>query len=370
MKQTIHVALDQRSYVVDIGQGLLAEAGTLIRPLMKRPRVAIIADSTAWALHGGVFGESLTKAQILWDVIEIAPGEGSKSFTSLERVTEALLKLNLERSDLIIAFGGGVTGDLTGFAAGITKRGIDFVQVPTTLLAQVDSSVGGKTAINSSAGKNLIGVFWQPRYVLADLATLSTLPTRDLRAGWAEILKIGLLGDRAFFDWCLSHAPTALAGNVEHLAYAIGQSVKAKARIVAEDEREAGVRALLNLGHTFGHAFEASVGFDESILRHGEAVACGMAMAFRFSQAQGLCSEADVALTEQALAAAGLAHLPRLLPGGPWQPDALFEAMSHDKKNENGALTLILTRGIGAAFVQKGVDADAVRAFLKEDVLR
>ncbi|MEY3235386.1 MAG: hypothetical protein RL230_2657, partial [Pseudomonadota bacterium] len=174
MKQTIQVALDQRSYAVDIGQGLLAEAGALIRPLMKRPRVAIIADSTAWALHGAVFSKSLTEAEIRWDLIEIAPGEGSKSFASLERVTEELLKLNLERSDLIIAFGGGVTGDLTGFAAGITKRGIDFVQVPTTLLAQVDSSVGGKTAINASAGKNLIGVFWQPRYVLADLATLAT----------------------------------------------------------------------------------------------------------------------------------------------------------------------------------------------------
>jgi len=368
VKQIIQVALDQRSYVVDIGQGLLAEAGALIRPLMKRPRVAIIADSTAWALHGAVFSKSLTEAQIHWDLIEVAPGEGSKSFASLERVTEALLKLNLERSDLIIAFGGGVTGDLTGFAAGITKRGIDFVQVPTTLLAQVDSSVGGKTAINASAGKNLIGVFWQPRYVLADLSTLATLPDRDLRAGWAEILKIGLLGDRAFFDWCLTHAATALAGNVDHLAYAIGQSVQTKARIVAEDEREAGVRALLNLGHTFGHAFEAIVGFDESVLRHGEAVACGMAMAFRFSHAQGLCPPEDVALAEQAIAAAGLAHLPSLLPGGPWQAEALFEAMSHDKKNENGALTLILTRGIGAAFVQKGVDAEAVRAFLKEDV--
>lgn len=368
MKQTIQVALDQRSYVVDIGQGLLAEAGALIRPFMKRPRVAIIADTTAWALHGDIFSKSLAQAQIHWDLIEIAPGEDSKSFASLERVTEELLKLNLERSDLIIAFGGGVTGDLTGFAAGITKRGIDFVQVPTTLLAQVDSSVGGKTAINASAGKNLIGVFWQPRYVLADLATLTTLPDRDLRAGWAEILKIGLLGDRAFFDWCLTHAATALAGNVDHLAYAIGKSVQTKARIVAEDEREAGVRALLNLGHTFGHAFEALVGFDESVLRHGEAVACGMAMAFRYSQAQGLCPQEDVALAEQAIAAAGLAHLPRLLPGGPWRAEVLFEAMSHDKKNENGALTLILTRGIGAAFVQKGVDAEAVRAFLKEDV--
>lgn len=368
MTQTIQVALDQRSYVVDIGQGLLSQAGRLIRPFMKRPRAAIIADRTAWALHGQPFSNSLTEAEIQWDLIEIAPGEGSKSFASLEQVTEALLQLNLERSDLIIAFGGGVTGDLTGFAAGITKRGIDFVQVPTTLLAQVDSSVGGKTAINASAGKNLIGVFWQPRYVLADLSTLATLPVRDLRAGWAEILKIGLLGDRDFFDWCLTHAPTALAGNVEHLAYAIGQSVQAKARIVAEDEREAGVRALLNLGHTFGHAFEALVGFDESVLRHGEAVACGMAMAFRFSHAQGLCSAEDVDLVEQALMAAGLAHLPSLLPGGPRQPDALFEAMSHDKKNENGALTLILTRGIGAAFVQKGVDAAAVSTFLKEDV--
>lgn len=368
MRQSISVALDQRSYQVDIGQGLLAQAGSLLRPLMKRPRIAIVADAQAWALHGHTFETSLSQAGIRWDVIEIAPGEASKSFASLERVTEALLGLNLERSDLIVAFGGGVTGDLAGFAAGITKRGIDFVQVPTTLLAQVDSSVGGKTAINAQAGKNLVGLFWQPRHVLADLDVLSTLPDRDRRAGWAEILKIGLLGDRPFFEWCRDHAARALAGDMDDLAYAIGQAVAAKARIVAEDEREAGVRALLNLGHTFGHAFEACVGFDEQVLRHGEAVACGMAMAFRFSAHQGLCRQDDARLVEAAIDAAGLISRPSQLPGGPWSAEALFDAMTHDKKNENGAITLILARGIGAAFVQKAADAGAVRTFLQKDI--
>ena len=370
MTEIISVALGQRAYDVHIGSGLLAKSGALLRPLLKRARIAIVADSTAWRLHGEAFATSMRAAGIAFDVIEIAPGEASKSFASFERVTEALLALNLERSDLIIAFGGGVTGDLTGFAAGVTKRGIDFVQVPTTLLAQVDSSVGGKTAINAAAGKNLVGLFWQPRMVLADLDVLQTLSERDRRAGWAEILKIGLLGDRPFFDWCHKNAPAALAGDPALLAYAIGRSVQAKARIVGEDELEAGVRALLNLGHTFGHAFEACVGFDETILRHGEAVGCGMAMAFRFSAHLGLIAQEQARLAEQAIEAAGLAAFPAKLAGGAWDPLALFEAMTHDKKNENGALTLILVRAIGDAFVQKSVDAQAVQAFLKEDVKR
>ncbi|GIU66357.1 3-dehydroquinate synthase [Candidatus Phycosocius spiralis] len=370
MTESIAVGLGQRMYDVHLGAGMLAQAGTLLRPLLKRPRLAIVADATVWNLHGEMFAHSLHKAGIAYNVIEIPPGEASKSFVGLEHVIEALLQLKLERADMIIAFGGGVTGDLTGFAAGVIKRGIDFVQIPTTLLAQVDSSVGGKTAINTAAGKNLVGLFWQPRMVLADLDVLATLPDRDRRAGWSEILKIGLLGDRAFFDWCRAHTTAALAGDQPRLAYAIGQSIRAKARIVEQDEKEVGVRALLNLGHSFAHAFETCVGFDEAIVRHGEAVGCGLAMAFRFSAQLGLIAQQDVHLVEQAIEASGLAAFPANLASGAWDPLALFEAMTHDKKNENGALTLVLVRAIGEAFVQKGVDSNTVQAFIQEDVKR
>jgi 3-dehydroquinate synthase len=371
MSATVRVELGQRAYDVLVGQGLLARAGELISPLLTgRKRVVIVTDRTPWALHGGVLTASLEKSAIAYDVIEIEPGEASKSFISFQRVTEALLALTIERGDLVIAFGGGVTGDLAGFAAGVTKRGIDFVQIPTTLLAQVDSSVGGKTAINASAGKNLVGLFWQPRLVLADLDVLATLPRRDMAVGWAEVVKIGLIQDRDFFDWCAANGAAAISGDTSILSHAVKAAVQAKANIVAQDEREGGVRALLNLGHTFGHAFEACVGFDESVLRHGEAVACGMAMAHRFSVAQGLCDKEDARQVEDALDAAGLPAFPSDLPGGPWTSAALFEAMSHDKKNEDGNLTLIITRGIGEAFVQKRVDAAAVRAFLDEDLNR
>lgn len=370
MTNTVKVELGARAYNVMIGQGLLARAGALIAPLVATKRVVIVADTTPWTLHGEALLASLNGAGLSHDLITIEPGEGSKSFATFARVTEALLALNIERGDLIIAFGGGVTGDLTGFAAGVTKRGIDFVQIPTTLLAQVDSSVGGKTAINATAGKNLVGLFWQPRLVLADLDTLITLPPRDMAAGWAEVMKIGLIHDRDFFDWCAANGSAAISGDVAALSHAIKAAVQAKANIVAEDEREAGVRALLNLGHTFGHAFEACAGFDESILRHGEAVACGMAMAHRFCVKQGLCEKEDARQVEDALDSVGLAAFPSDLAGGPWDSNALFEAMAHDKKNEGGQLTLILTKGIGAAFVQKRVDSQAVHDFLSEDLSR
>ncbi len=370
MTGTVKVELGERAYNVMIGQGLLARAGSLIAPLLSRKRVVIVSDATPWSIHGAALVASLAAAGISHDLIQIEPGEASKSFASLQRVTEALLALGVERSDLVIAFGGGVTGDLTGFAAAVTKRGIDFVQIPTTLLAQVDSSVGGKTAINASAGKNLIGVFWQPRLVLADLDVLATLPPRDMAAGWAEVIKIGMIHDRDFFDWCAANCVAALAGDTAALGHAIKSAVQAKANIVAQDEREGGVRALLNLGHTFGHAFEVCALFDESVLRHGEAVACGMAMAHRFSASLGLCDKEDAHQVEDALDSAGLAAFPSDLPGGPWDVDAIFEAMTHDKKNEGGNLTLILTKGIGEAFVQKRVDGDKVRAFLAQDLKR
>jgi 3-dehydroquinate synthase len=369
---TVNVELGDRAYNVLVGQNLLERAGQLIAPLFlsQRKRVVIVTDRTPWRLHGPILVASLEQASITYDVIEIEPGEASKSFATFQRVIEALLSFNVERNDLVIAFGGGVTGDLTGFAAGVTKRGIDFVQIPTTLLAQVDSSVGGKTAINATAGKNLIGLFWQPRLVIADIETLATLPGRDMIAGWAEIIKVGMINDRDFFDWCAANGNAAIAGDNAILAHAIKAAVQAKANIVAQDEREGGVRALLNLGHTFGHAFEACVGFKEDVLRHGEAVACGMAMAHRFSVAQGLCPKEDARQVEDALDSVGLAAFPSDLAGGPWDSRALFEAMTHDKKNEDGQLTLILTKGIGQAFVQKRVDAEAVLAFLKEDLTR
>lgn len=370
MSGTVKVELGDRAYNVVIGKGVLARAGELITPLLTRKRVVIVSDVTPWALHGPVLTASLEAVGIHYDLIEIASGEASKSYNTFQRVTEALLALNIERSDLIIAFGGGVTGDLTGFAAAVTKRGIDFVQIPTTLLAQVDSSVGGKTAINATAGKNLVGVFWQPRLVLADINVLGTLPQRDMAAGWAEVIKIGMINDRDFFDWCAANGGAALSGDTAELGHAIKAAVQAKANIVAQDEREGGVRALLNLGHTFGHAFEVCAGFDETKLRHGEAVACGMAMAHRFSASLGLCHKEDARQVEDALDSVGLAAFPSDLPGGPWDPVALFDAMSHDKKNEDGHLTLILTKGIGEAFVQKRVDGDKVASFLVEDLKR
>jgi 3-dehydroquinate synthase len=367
---TIRVDLADRAYDVHIDANLLSRAGALIDPLAVRKRVAIIADATAWHLHGATFTASLESCGISSDVIIVPPGEASKSFESFQSVVEALLALNVERTDLIVAFGGGVTGDLAGFAAGVTKRGLDFIQVPTTLLAQVDSSVGGKTAINAKAGKNLVGLFWQPRLVLADLDVLSTLPAREMRAGWAEIVKYGLINDPDFFNWCAEFSACALGGNKKALGEAVAHSVRAKAQIVAQDERESGVRALLNLGHTFGHAFEVCAGFDEAVLKHGEAVACGMSMAYRFSTELGLCPRADARAVEAVLEAADLAAFPNDLPGGPWESAALFEAMGHDKKNEGGALTLILTRGIGQAFVQKAADGAKVARFIQEDLNR
>jgi 3-dehydroquinate synthase len=371
MSGKVRVELGERAYDVIIDQGLLARAGALIAPLLStRKRVVIVTDVTPWRLHGAILAESLAKAAIQHDVIEIPSGEASKSFASFERVTEVLLAFNVERGDLVIALGGGVTGDLAGFVAGVTKRGIDFVQIPTTLLSQVDSSVGGKTAINATAGKNMVGMFWQPRLVIADLDVLATLPPRDMAAGWAEVVKIGLINDRDFFDWCTANGAAAISGDQAVLSHAIKAAVQAKANVVAQDEREGGVRALLNLGHTFGHAFEACVGFDETKLRHGEAVACGMAIAHRFSVSLGLCPKEDARQVEDALDGVGLAAFPSDLPGGPWDGDALFEAMTHDKKNEDGNLTLILTRGIGQAFVQKRVDAASVRDFLAKDLIR
>jgi len=369
MTRAIPVALAGRSYEVVIGQGLLARAGELAAPFAKRKRIAIVGDERVLGLHGQALRDGLAAAGIESVVVGVPPGEESKSFERLATLSDQLLELELDRGDLICAFGGGVVGDLAGFAAAIYKRGIDFIQIPTSLLAQVDSSVGGKTAIDTPRGKNLIGAFHQPRLVLADLTVLNTLPDREIRAGYAEIIKYGLLGDAHFFAWLEENGTDVLAREPGALAYAVARSIEMKAEIVAEDEKEAGRRALLNLGHTFGHALEAEVGFGDALL-HGEAVALGSAQAFRFSAQLGLCPPADAERAERGIAAAGLpTRLAQIGAnsrngGQSFAADRLIAHMGNDKKAEGGKLTFILARSIGDAFVEKGADVDALRRFL------
>ncbi len=366
MIQTVAVGLGDRAYDVKIGGGLISEAGAYLKPFLRRSRVAVVSDQTVWHLHG----DRLTAALLIHGIdvspIVLPPGEHTKSFGGLADLSDQLLALELDRGDLIVAFGGGVVGDLAGFAASIYKRGIDFVQIPTTLLAQVDSSVGGKTAIDTPRGKNLIGAFHQPLLVLADLDVLATLPQRQMRAGYAEVIKYGLLGDFAFFEW-LEHSVTeVLARDPSALAQAVTRSIQMKADIVAEDEKEAGRRALLNLGHTFGHALEAEMGFGDDLL-HGEAVAAGSAIAFRFSAAQGLCSTQDATRAVASIAAAGLPTLLSDITSAPFDAEILVRHMAQDKKAEGGRLIFILARALGDAFVDKTIDVATVTAFLKSE---
>ena len=363
MIRTVHVDLGERAYDVLIGPGLLDEAGARLRPLVRRDRVAVVSDQTVWGLHGARLTRALEAAGLAVHPVVLPPGEQTKSFAGLEALCDALLALELDRGDLIVAFGGGVIGDLAGFAAAIYKRGADFVQIPTTLLAQVDSSVGGKTAIDTPRGKNLVGAFHQPRLVLADLDVLSTLPDRETRAGYAEVLKYGLLGDAAFFAWLEAHGRAVLAREPGALARAVERSVEMKAEIVIADEREAGRRALLNLGHTFAHALEAETGYGEALL-HGEAVGLGSAMAFRYSAAAGLCDAQDAARAVEAVAAAGLPARLSDLGDRRFAADDLLRHMAQDKKAEGGRLTFILARRAGEAFVARDVDAGAMRDFL------
>lgn len=363
MSRTVRVGLDDRAYDVVVGQGLLENAGTLVAPFLKRGRTAIVSDETVWALHGKTLIAALDAAGLAAQAVIVPPGEPTKSWEGLADVSSRLLALQLDRGDLIIAFGGGVVGDLAGFAAAIYKRGVDFIQIPTTLLAQVDSSVGGKTAIDTPQGKNLIGAFHQPRLVLADLDVLSTLSDREMRAGYAEIIKYGLLGDFDFFEWLEANAPKVLARDPDALAYAVARSVEMKAEIVAEDEKEAGRRALLNLGHTFGHALEAETGYGDALL-HGEAVAAGSALAFRFSASQGLCPAQDAQRAVAAIAAAGLPTRLQEVGSGAFKVAPLVRHMGQDKKAEGGKLTFILARSLGDAFVAKDVAADAISEFL------
>jgi 3-dehydroquinate synthase len=371
MSRTVRVGLDDRAYEVLVGDGLLDQAGRLMAPLLKRGRTAVVSDETVWRLHGPRLSGALAAAGIEALPVVMPPGEQTKSFEGLAELSDRLLALELDRGDLITAFGGGVVGDLAGFAAAIYKRGVDFVQVPTTLLAQVDSSVGGKTAIDTPRGKNLVGAFHQPRLVLADLSVLATLSAREMRAGYAEVIKYGLLGDRPFFEW-LEHGPNRqgiFALDPDALSLAVARSVEMKAEIVAEDEKEQGRRALLNLGHTFAHALEAETGYGDALL-HGEAVGAGMALAFRFSAAQGHCSGQDAQRAVAAIAASGLPTSLDAIPGHPFDAVRLVAHMAQDKKAEGGRLTFILARGLGDAFLARDVDAEAVRAFLVSEGAR
>ena len=359
----VPVALGARAYEIVIGRGLVASLGERIKTLRPGARVAIVTDETVAKLHSGVVEAAFKSAGIDSARIVVPAGEGSKNYATFEKVCESIIDARIERNDLIIALGGGVIGDLAGFAAACVRRGLDFVQVPTTLLAQVDSSVGGKTGINSRRGKNLIGAFHQPVLVIADTALLDTLPKREFRAGYAEVAKYGLLGDAAFFAWLEKNWQDVFAGGPAR-ERAIAVCCRAKADIVARDERETGDRALLNLGHTFGHALEAGCGFSDRLL-HGEAVALGMALAFEFSAEKGLLAASEAVRATAHLAAVGLPTHVKDVKGGVPPVDALMDLIAQDKKVKRGTLTFILVRGIGRAFIESNVSAAEVRSFLE-----
>jgi 3-dehydroquinate synthase len=364
--RNITVDLGANSYDVRIEAGALARAGNFLKSYTREGRLLVVTDSNVAVHVLPDFVSALAIENIEAIVFTLPAGEASKSWTQLEALTDWLLANHIERSDHIIALGGGVVGDVTGFAAHVVKRGCNFVQVPTTLLAQVDSSVGGKTAINSAAGKNLVGAFHQPSLVLIDPDVLHTLPRRELAAGFAEVVKYGLIDDPEFFDWCEANSEAFFEGDAEARTYAIAHSVEAKARIVAQDERElTGTRALLNLGHTFGHALEADTGYSDRLL-HGEAVACGMALAYRYSVRRRHCAEADAERTASVLHKAGL---PTTLAEAGVTADgaALVEHMLHDKKKAGGTLPFLLANGIGKTFLAKDVDLVDVAAFLHEE---
>jgi 3-dehydroquinate synthase len=361
---SVDVALGDRSYGIVIGRGQLASLGARIAKLRPGAKVAIVSDQNVAARHldAAVAAARVGAAQV--STVVLPPGESTKSFTHLSKLCDDLISQRIERGDIIVALGGGVIGDLTGFAAAIVRRGVDYVQVPTSLLAQVDSSVGGKTAIDSPQGKNLIGAFYQPVLVIADTALLDTLPEREFRAGYAEVAKYGLLGDAAFFAWLEANWKDVFAGGPAR-EHAIATSCRAKAAIVARDERETGDRMLLNLGHTFGHALEADAGYSDRLL-HGEAIAIGMALALEFSARRGLLPKADADRAIAHLAAVGLPTKVSEVRGGVSDVDRLMTLIGQDKKVSRGKLTFILARGIGNAFVAPDVDAADVRAFMAE----
>lgn len=365
MRKTVNVDLPGREYEVMIGPDLLSEAGALIAPLLNRKQVTVITDQNVAALHLEGLRAGLAAAGISMEALTLAPGEGTKNWDNLTRCVDWLLDQKVERRDVVIAFGGGVIGDLVGFAAAILRRGVRFVQIPTSLLAQVDSSVGGKTGINAAQGKNLIGAFHQPAMVLADTAVLGTMTKRDLLAGYGEVVKYGLLGNSDFFEWLEDNGPALAAGDMAARIEAVRISVQMKADIVMRDETELGDRALLNLGHTFCHALEAATGFSDRLL-HGEGVAVGCALAFELSSRLGLCAQEAPSRVRAHLKAMGmktdLADIDGELPSA----DALLDLMGQDKKVVDGKLNFILARGIGEAFVTGDVPRNVVLDVLKD----
>ncbi|WP_102850031.1 3-dehydroquinate synthase [Phaeobacter inhibens] len=365
MERSVHVALGERAYDVVIGPDLLADAGARLAPMLRRPKVAVLTDETVAAHHLEGLRAGLASAGIEMDALALPPGESTKAWPQFSRAVEWLLEQKVERGDIVIAFGGGVIGDLAGFAAAVLRRGVRFVQIPTSLLAQVDSSVGGKTGINAPQGKNLIGAFHQPSLVLADTALLGTLTPRDFLAGYGEVVKYGLLGDAEFFEWLEAQGPALAAGDMAARVEAVTRSVQMKADIVVRDETEQGDRALLNLGHTFCHALEAATGYGDRLL-HGEGVAIGCALAFELSARLGLCSQEDPSRVRAHLKAMGmktdLADIPGELPDA----GTLLALMGQDKKVVDGQLRFILARGIGQAFVTGDVPQAAVLDVLRD----
>jgi 3-dehydroquinate synthase len=358
----VHVALEERAYDILIGPRLIEEAGAILAEKFPGRRFGIVTDENVALAQLGRLTAGLDAAGLTYETVVLPAGEGSKSYAMLERVVEGLLAARLERGDLVIALGGGVIGDLAGFAAAITRRGMDFVQMPTSLLAQVDSSVGGKTGINSPHGKNLVGVFHQPRLVLADLSALDTLDRRQFAAGYAEVVKYGLIDDPQFFEWLDANLDEIFDGGPAR-GEAVARCCAHKARVVIADEKETGVRALLNLGHTFGHALEKDTGFGDRLL-HGEGVSIGMVLAHRFSSELGLAPGQDAGRVVAHLKRAGLPTTLADIPGTLGTTKALMAAIAQDKKVQRGALTFILTRGIGQAFIEKGVEPERVARFL------
>lgn len=365
--ETVHVALGARAYDVRIGAGLIAGAGAEIAPLLARPRVAIVTDENVAAAHLSTLEAALAGQGIESVALALPPGEGTKAWPQFSRTVEWLLEQKIERRDVVIALGGGVIGDLVGFAAAVLRRGVRFAQIPTSLLAQVDSSVGGKTGINAPQGKNLIGAFHQPSLVLADIGALGTLEGRDFLAGYGEVVKYGLLGDAAFFEWLEENGPALAAGDMAARQYAVKRSVQMKAEIVERDETEQGDRALLNLGHTFCHALESATGYGARLL-HGEGVAIGCALAFELSARLGICAQEAPSRVRAHLRAMGMKTDLGDIDGELPDADGLLALMGQDKKVVDGQLRFILAREIGAAYVDGDVPNDAVLALLKDAI--
>jgi len=363
--EIVRVELGERAYDVQIGEGLIETAGARILPVLKQRRVAIVTDANVADLHLEPFRAALEAEGIRASALVLPAGEATKGWAEFSRCVEWLLAEQVERRDVVVALGGGVIGDLVGFAAAVLRRGVRFVQVPTTLLAQVDSSVGGKTGINTPQGKNLVGAFHQPSLVLADTGVLATLPERDFLAGYGEVVKYGLLGDAAFFDWLEANGPAMAAGDGASRIRAVTRSVEMKAGIVARDETEQGERALLNLGHTFCHALEAATGYSDRLL-HGEGVAIGCALAFELSARLGLCSQEDPVRVRAHLAAMGMKRDLSDIAGGLPDADALIALMGQDKKVMDGKLRFVLARGIGEAFVTDAVPREVLKGVLDD----